>query len=153
MGQRTLQKERLFIIANTITIKRMLSLIIVRVLIERKLFNIKSGIVTCMAAAGQILQKEYKVCSPKKNGNRKTDINNTKYFMLDVCFGISIFRVGILCSISWRNPKGQTHPQNNLPINIPKSKTVPNAKNGNMRYPEKWTNTPIGQANQERTQE
>lgn len=136
MGQRVLQNERLDNIARIMTIMNTIYRIILETLNAPPWPKISPGSETWIVEAGQILQNENAVSSPRIKGRRNTIKIRTIYLIREVHFGSVIFPPGILYNISWRNPNGQTHPQKSLPKITPMRSTVPNAKKGKMRYPE-----------------
>jgi len=153
MGHRTLQKDLLERMAKKITSNKMPNRTILPVLKPPPVPMTRAGMETWIVAAGHIRQKDKDVCSPHIKGNRKTMRIKTAYLILDVHPGRLIFFEGILYRRSWRNPNGQIQPQKSLPRMIPIKSTVPIASKGKILYPEKYTRTPMGHANQERGQE
>jgi hypothetical protein len=153
MGHRTLQKDRLERMAKNITSIKMPNRAILVILKAPPVPMTSAGMETWIVAAGQIRQKDRDVCSPRIKGIIKTMRIKTTYLICDVHAGRLIFFEGILYRRSWRNPNGQIQPQKSLPKIIPMNSTVPRARNGKILYPEKYTKTPMGQANQDKGHE
>jgi hypothetical protein len=84
IGHNALQKARLLKTTSRRTATNMLSFTTDAKGKTRDPLEIMLGRVTCSAEAGQILQKEYMVSSPRKKGMRKTIKTSTRYLILPV---------------------------------------------------------------------
>ena len=139
------QKMRLINSAATMTAKRMMTFIQYSVPARWCSSEFKSicGIPPCSAPCGQSLQNTVSVM---RYGIRKT-VNIKKAYLPNLNhLGIEILGDGIFCKRSCKKPKGQAHPQKNLPTAEPIIIKMPGTKYGIAFMTIKCCSDPTGQA-------